>query len=397
MTQNSQTQADSRDPLSIAQQLIRRPSVTPLEAGTLDYLQQLLEPAGFTCHRLTFSEPGTPDVDNLYARIGTDAPHICFAGHVDVVPPGDETRWSAPPFAAELRDGKLYGRGAADMKGGIAAFAAAALAHLSDHDGRISGSISLLITGDEEGPSINGTVKMLQWAADRGETFDHCIVGEPTNPAALGDMIKIGRRGSLSGTLTVHGKQGHVGYPHLADNPIAGMVRLISALLAEPLDRGNDAFQPSNLEFTTLDVGNPAGNVIPAEAVAKFNIRFNNQWTAVSLEAHLRNILEAAARRNEGAVHYTLDCEPSNADAFLTQPGAFTDLVSAAVEKVTGRKPDLSTTGGTSDARFIKNYCPVVEFGLAGGTMHQIDEHILVSDLYGLTDIYRQILRTYLT
>jgi len=375
------------DALAIAQGLIRCPSVTPAEAGALDYLQATLEAAGFRCTRLPFSAEGTPDVDNLYARIGTGGPHLCFAGHCDVVPPGDEATWSVPPFAGEVRDGMLWGRGAADMKGGISCFAAAAIAHV-ERTGMKAGSISLMITGDEEGPAVNGTVKMLRWLAENGEVPDHCIVGEPTNPEALGDMIKIGRRGSLTATLTVRGTQGHVAYPHLARNPIPPLVAMLAALTAEPLDRGTEHFQPSNLEVTTVDVGNPADNVIPAEARAVFNIRFNNAHTAESLMAWIRETCAGAGAGHELAFKVSGDC-------FLTGPGDFTALVSAAVEAATGRVPELSTSGGTSDARFIKDYCPVVEFGLVGQTMHKVDERVAVADMARLTGIYARILDAY--
>ncbi|MEJ1156823.1 succinyl-diaminopimelate desuccinylase [Prosthecomicrobium sp. N25] len=375
------------DPVAIARDLIACPSVTPDAEGAIDRLAAILDGAGFAAEKIVFSEPGTPDVVNLYARIGQGAPHLTFAGHVDVVPPGDPARWRHPPFAAAIEDGELYGRGAVDMKGGIAAFTAAALDHLAEGGNR--GTISFLITGDEEGPSINGTVKLLRWAHDRGERFDACIVGEPTNPERLGDAIKVGRRGSLSGTVTVTGRQGHVAYPHLAENPVPGLVRLISRILAEPLDAGNARFQPSNLEFVSVDVGNPAWNVIPAEARARFNIRFNDGWTRASLEDWLRSRLAEAAA---GAVSWRLDLESPSSDSFLTVDEALVGTLSGAIEAVTGRCPELSTSGGTSDARFVKDYCPVVEFGLVGRTMHQVDERVPLEDLRTLTAIYRRFL-----
>jgi succinyl-diaminopimelate desuccinylase len=381
----------SRDALALAQALIRCPSVTPAEGGALDLLGRVLAEAGFAVERPVFSEAGTPDIQNLYARLGTAAPCLVFAGHTDVVPPGDAGSWRHDPFGGTVADGMLYGRGAADMKGGIACWLAATLAHLEEH-GRPAGSIAFLITGDEEGPAVNGTVKLLDWARARGERFDHCVLGEPTNPAALGDMIKIGRRGSLTGRITVHGRQGHVAYPHRSENPIPGMLRLAAGLLAEPLDGGTAHFDASNLEFTTLDVGNPATNVIPAEARAVFNIRFNDTWTAETLGAEIEARLERAAGN---AVRYTLDLLPSNAPAFLTEPDAFVDLVSDAILAETGRRPALSTTGGTSDARFIKDACPVIEFGLVGETMHQVDECVAVADLERLTAIYRRVLAAY--
>jgi succinyl-diaminopimelate desuccinylase len=340
---------------------------------------------------MTFSEPGTPDVDNLYARIGDTPPHLMVAGHTDVVPPGNDAAWRHPPFAAEVADGLLYGRGAVDMKGGIACAVAAALDHLSAAGGRPKGSISFLITGDEESVAINGTVKLLRWTAERGEKFDHCILAEPSNVESLGDMIKIGRRGSLNGTLIVTGRQAHVAYPHRGENPIRAMVRIIDRLMGEPLDAGNANFQPSNLEFTTVDVGNPTVNLIPGEARARFNIRYNDCHTQASLKA----LVESRAAAAAGSVRHTIAWDASNADVFVTAPGPFTNLVAGAIASVTGRQPELSTSGGTSDARFIKDYCEVVEFGLVGQTMHQVDEHVPVADLQRLTAIYREILQRY--
>ena len=380
------------DALTITRDLIRCPSVTPADAGALGVLEALLKQAGFTTHRITFSEAGTADIDNLYARIGTEGPHITFAGHTDVVPPGDEAAWSLPAFSGEVRDGYIYGRGAVDMKGGIACSVAAALDYLRDHDGQPKGSISFLITGDEEDVSINGTIKLLQWAAERGEKFDHCVLGEPSNQEVMGDCIKIGRRGSQSGTLIVEGRQGHVAYPHRAENPVPDISRLIVALSDEPLDHGSAQFQPSNLEFTSVDVGNTASNVIPGLARAKFNIRYNDCHTQDSLRALVEERL-AKACGNRIRAH--IDWLPSNSKVFLTKPGPFTDLAVAAIESVTGRKPELSTTGGTSDARFIASYCPVIEFGLVGQTMHQIDERASVVDIATLTKIYRGILDRY--
>ena len=380
------------DALTITRDLIRCPSVTPADAGALGVLEALLKQAGFTTHRITFSEAGTADIDNLYARIGTEGPHITFAGHTDVVPPGDEAAWSLPAFSGEVRDGYIYGRGAVDMKGGIACSVAAALDYLRDHDGQPKGSISFLITGDEEDVSINGTIKLLQWAAERGEKFDHCVLGEPSNQEVIGDCIKIGRRGSQSGTLIVEGRQGHVAYPHRAENPVPDISRLIVALSDEPLDHGSAQFQPSNLEFTSVDVGNTASNVIPGLARAKFNIRYNDCHTQDSLRALVEERL-AKACGNRIRAH--IDWLPSNSKVFLTKPGPFTDLAVAAIESVTGRKPELSTTGGTSDARFIASYCPVIEFGLVGQTMHQIDERASVADIATLTKIYRGILDRY--
>ena len=384
------------DPLALARDLVRCPSVTPAEGGALQFLEKTLKAAGFTVHRMTFSEPGADDVENLYARIGTASPHLMFAGHTDVVPPGDEKAWTHPPFAGEVADNELYGRGAVDMKGGIACMMAAALDHLAVNGGKPQkndkGSISFLITGDEESIAVNGTPKLLQWAAVRGEKFDHCILGEPSNVEALGDTIKIGRRGSLNGHLIVAGKQGHVAYPDRADNPIRGLVTIISALQAEPLDDGSALFQPSHLEFTSLDVGNKTVNLIPGEARARFNIRFNDTHTLDSLKAL---IAQRAVKAAGGAIKFALQWEPSNAGVFAVKPGPFTDMVSDAIDKATGRKPKLSTTGGTSDARFISQYCPVVEFGLVGQTMHQVDERVPVADLRALTAVYRTIIERY--
>ena len=379
------------DALSIARELLRCPSVTPADAGALSVLERILKQAGFETHRVTFGEPGTADIDNLYARLGSSAPHITFAGHTDVVPPGDETAWSHGAFSGEVKDGILYGRGAVDMKGGIACSVAAVLDFLAAN-GPPKGSISFLITGDEEDISVNGTIKLLQWAAARGEKFDHCVLGEPSNVEELGDCIKIGRRGSQSGTLYVDGVQGHVAYPQRASNPVPDIARLIVALTDEPLDHGSAQFQASNLEFTSVDVGNKAANVIPAQARAKFNIRFNDHHTQESLRALVdARLAKAAGNRIKARIVW----EPSNSNVFVTKPGPFTDLAVAAIEEITGRRPELSTSGGTSDARFIASYCPVIEFGLVGQTMHQIDERTPVSDLEKLTRVYRGILNRY--
>jgi len=379
------------DPIAIARDLVRCRSVTPEEGGALSFLQGLLARAGFAVHRLVFDEPGTAPVDNFYARIGTAKPNLVFAGHTDVVPAGNEASWAHPPFAGEVAGDKLYGRGAVDMKGGIAAFVAAALDYLSLNGGRPQGSISLLITGDEESVAVNGTIKLLKWAAERGEKFDHCILGEPSNVEVLGDTIKTGRRGSLNGTLIVTGRQGHVAYPERADNPIRGLVTLIAALQA-PLDRGSELFAPSNLEFTSIDVGNPTVNLIPGEARARFNIRYNDRHSQAALKMLIERRAEAAAA---GRVHCAIEWQPSNADVFVTKPGPFTDLAVAAIAEVTGRTPKLSTSGGTSDARFIKDYCPVLEFGLVGQTMHAVDECTPVADLVTLTAVYRRIIERY--
>jgi succinyl-diaminopimelate desuccinylase len=380
------------DPVTIARELVRCRSVTPAEGGALGFIEKLLGGAGFAVERMTFAEPGTAPVENLYARLGNSAPHLVFAGHTDVVPPGDEARWSHPPFAGEIAGGTLFGRGAVDMKGGIACALAAALDHAAARAGNPSGSISFLITGDEEGIAVNGTTKLLRWAADRGERFDHCLLGEPSSATAVGDTIKVGRRGSLNGTLTVTGRQGHVAYPQLAENPIRALTALMTALMAAPLDQGSAHFDPSNLEFTSVDVGNPVVNLIPGEARARFNIRFNDCHTQASLKTLIETRAQAAA---PAQARWRIDWESSNADVFLTEPGAFLDLVVGAIAEIAGRSPKLSTTGGTSDARFIKNYCPVLELGLVGRTMHQTDECTTVADLALLTAVYRRILERY--
>jgi succinyl-diaminopimelate desuccinylase len=382
---------DPTDPIALTQALVRCPSVTPAEGGALALLGSVLRAEGFSVEQPVFSEPGMPDIENLYARIGSEGPVFAIAGHTDVVPPGNLAAWTRDPFAAEIEDGVLYGRGACDMKGGLAAMVAAAIRYRRANPDA-PGSIAFLVTGDEEGPAVNGTIKLLAWADQRGERFDHCLLGEPTNPAAMSDMIKIGRRGSLTGKLTVQGVQGHVGYPHLAQNPIRGMVRLLAGLEASPLDAGTEHFDPSNLEVTTLDVGNPATNVIPAQAKAVFNIRFNDLWTPETLAAEIERRLHEAAGN---AVRYELSFEPTNAVAFLTQPGPFVAMVADAVAAETGKRPALSTTGGTSDARFIKNYCPVVEYGVVGQTMHQVDERVATADLITLERITHRLLTDY--
>src|SRR5215813_158014 len=380
------------DPVVLARELVCCPSVTPAEAGALGILERTLKQAGFAVHRMTFAEPGTAPVENLFARIGSQPPNLAFAGHTDVVPPGDAAAWHHPPFAGEIDGGALYGRGAVDMKGAVACAVAASLDHLAANAGRPKGSISFLITGDEEGVAVNGTVKLLQWAAERGERFDHCLLGEPSNAAAIGDTIKVGRRGSLNGTLVVTGKQGHVAYPERAENPVRGLVKLMGALMATPLDHGSAQFDASNLEFTSIDIGNPVVNLIPGEARARFIIRFNDCHSQTSLKMLIE---KRAADAAAGRIRWHIEWEPSNADSFVTKPGPFVDLVSAAIKEVTAKEAKLSTTGGTSDARFIKNYCPVLEFGLVGQTMHQVDERTAVADLTTLTAVYRKVLDRY--
>ncbi len=350
-----------------------------------------MKAAGFATHRLPFSEPGTPDIDNLYARIGDSAPFLLFAGHTDVVPTGDATKWRVDPFAGEIIDGEIFGRGAADMKGGIAAFAAAAIACIEKHGALKQGSIGFLITGDEEGPP--STARSRCWTGWRGGAKNSTmrIVGEPTNAQSLGDMIKIGRRGSLNGRFFVRGKQGHVAYPERADNPVPHLLALCAALKATPLDEGTDWFDASNLEITSIDIGNAATNVIPGEALVRFNVRFNDLWTPESLAAEIRSRLLSA----RGAEKFELAFDPCNSVSFITEPGPFTELVAKAIEAETGRRPEFSTSGGTSDARFLAKYGPVVEFGLVGKTMHQIDERVPVADIDGLTAIYARILEAY--
>ena len=377
------------DALALAQALIRCPSVTPDDAGALGLLESALKPHGFVCERMVFDADGTPTIDNLYARLGNDGRNLVFAGHTDVVPPGDLKGWSVDPFEARVENGMLIGRGAADMKSAIAAFAAAATSFAPKLK---HGSISLLITGDEEGPSVNGTVKMLKALAERGERLDHCIVGEPTSQARVGDTLKIGRRGSCTGRLRVLGAQGHVAYPHRADNPIPKLVTILAALTSRRLDAGTDHFEPSNLEVTTVDVGNTATNVIPAEARAVFNIRHNDLQTAADLEGWIRSVCDATIAAEGGA--YELDWSVGG-DCFLTQPGDFTELLAEAVADVTGKRPEFSTGGGTSDARFIKNYCAVAELGLAGETMHKVDERVPVADIEALVTIYTRVLERY--
>ncbi len=380
----------THDPAALLKALIACRSVTPADDGAQDWMAEVLTGAGFAVERLTFSAPGTPDVDNLFASIGSGAPHLVFAGHTDVVPAGEEARWSHPPFAGEIAGGALYGRGAVDMKGGIACFMAAALGKLAE-DGQAHGTLSLLITGDEEGPSVNGTEKALAWALEQGQHFDAALVGEPTSRVKLGDTVKTGRRGGLSATITVTGRQGHAAYPHLADNPMHKMIRILDRLERLSLDEGTRDFEPSNLEITSVDTGNPAFNVIPAKAEAKLNVRFNDTWTLESLEAHLRAEIEAAAAEAAGKARVEFKVVRGS-QSFLTEPGPLTDSLSQAIGAVAGIFPSPSTGGGTSDARFFKEVCPVVEFGLVGDTMHQVDERVPLADLAQLTAIYRAFL-----
>ncbi len=383
---------DPTDTIALAQALIRCPSVTPIEGGALTLLEDVLRPAGFTCHRLVMTEPGTPDVDNLYARIGTGGPHLCFAGHTDVVPVGEESRWTRPPFGAEIVDGVLYGRGAADMKGAVACFVVAARDFLKANGGLPRGSLSFLITGDEEGSGINGTVKVLQWMQVRGEVVDGCLVGEPTSAKVPGDEIKIGRRGYMNVEVTVHGKQGHSAYAERADNPIPKLARILDRVSSTPLDTGTARFQPSSVQATLISVPNTATNVIPGAAKANFNIRYNDLHTRESVETWVRARCDQAAAEVNAQLSLRFF---GTGDVFLTEPGTLVDTMREDVRTVTGRTPALTTNGGTSDARFIYKYCPVIELGLVNDTVHGVDERVPVADLLVLTQIYRRFIDDY--
>ncbi len=376
------------DPAALAAALIQRPSVTPRDEGTIPLLAATLESVGFTCHRVEFSDPGSEPILNLYARIGSAGRNFCFAGHTDVVPPGDGTLWRVDPFAGTIVDGALVGRGAADMKGSIACFVAAAQQFLANRGRAFDGSISLLITGDEEGVAINGTRKLLDWLAARGETLDACLVGEPTSAVTLGDTIKIGRRGSLTGHITVHGVQGHTAYPQRADNAAHRIVAMLQALTTAPLDEGTKHFPPSTLQISTIDIGNPATNVIPGSARASFNVRFNDRWSSATVDTWLRQRLDTVGGRYDLTLQIT-------GESFLVPPGPVSAIVATAIERVTGQTPEFNTTGGTSDARFIHHFCPLAEFGLVGQTMHKTDECVTLEDLTALTAIYREILGLY--
>lgn len=374
------------DPVALTQALIRCASVTPEEGGAIKLLEATLAPFGFACRR---ADRG--GIANLFARRGESGPVFGFAGHTDVVPVGDARAWSADPFGAEIRDGVLYGRGATDMKSGVAAFVAAACAEIVE--GALdAGSVALLITGDEEGEADHGTRALLDFMAERGERVDVCLVGEPTSVERLGDVMKIGRRGSLNASIFARGRAGHSAYPERALNPLPPLVALLDRLARAPLDEGTAHFQPSTLALTSVDTGNPASNVIPGAAVARFNIRFNDLHSGASLVDRL----EAACREAEAAsgVSFALETKISG-EAFLTQPGELTELVRNAVEAETGRRPEMTTGGGTSDARFIKNHCPVVEFGLTGRSMHAVNECVAVAEIEQLTAVYRRILKAY--
>jgi succinyl-diaminopimelate desuccinylase len=374
------------DPVALSQRLVRCESVTPHDAGALSLLQDVLESLGFVCHPLDFGESCV--IKNLYARLGEEGPNFCFAGHTDVVPPGAPNDWTHPPFAAEISGDRLYGRGVVDMKGAIACFVAAVSRLLAAHKNEIPGSISLLITGDEEGDAIDGTRKVLEWLVEKGESLDVCLVGEPTNATVLGDTIKIGRRGSLNGRLTVTGTQGHTAYPQLADNPIPRLMKMLDAISETPLDDGTEHFQPSNVEITIIDVDNPAANVIPSSAEGRFNVRFNDHHTSESLSAWMNERCEEVG----GAFDLKVTV---SGEAFITQPGVLSDLIANSVKQVCGETPELNCAGGTSDARFIKDVCPVAEFGLINETAHKIDENARLTDIESLSEIYLKVLEGY--
>ena len=371
----------------LARDLIRCPSVTPAEGGALDLLHSELSQMGFDCTRLPFGE-GPARIDNLFARLGNGQPHFSFAGHTDVVPAGNEAAWSYGPFSGAIEDGLIYGRGAADMKGGIAAFVAAVKRYLET--ATLKGSLSLIITGDEEADAVNGTVKMVDWMRQTDNIPDFCLVGEPTNPDRLGQTIKNGRRGSLTCALTVTGRQGHVAYPHLACNPVPALFAMLEPVNSAELDGGTDYFGPSTAEVTHLTISDPASNVIPDKVSAQFNIRFNTEHSTDSLQGWLDEHFDRVAARL--GVRYEARFW-SNAAPFITESGPHLERVKAAVSAVTGQTPELSTTGGTSDARFISSICPVAEFGLVGRTMHQVDEHVSLSEIETLTDIYVELIR----
>jgi succinyl-diaminopimelate desuccinylase len=378
----------SIEPVALSQALIRCPSVTPRDEGALDTLQEALQSLGFTCHRLPFSEPDTADVDNLYARIGESGPNFCYAGHTDVVPIGNRADWRVDPFAGELAGNEVIGRGAVDMKGAIAAFVAALAKFLEKRGPDFGGSISLLITGDEEDVAINGTRKVLGWLAERGERLDACLVGEPTSEARLGDMIKIGRRGAMNGRISAFGTQGHAAYAQFADNPVHRLVAMLAALLEEPMDAGSDHFEPTSLQITSVDVGNSATNVIPAVAHAVFDCRFSDRQTSQTVLAWMRERLDRAGGR------YRIEPRVSG-ESFLTPPGPLSDVVAAAVRETLAVEPALGTTGGTSDARFIKDHCPHVELGMRNATAHKVDEWVAVDEVRALARVYEAVLNGY--
>ncbi len=373
------------DPVALTQSLIACPSVTPKDAGALEVIKKLLNPLGFKFYDLEFSDVNTPSVKNLYARLGDHAPNFCFAGHTDVVPVGNASAWITDPFAGTITNEIIYGRGTVDMKGAIACFVSAIANFLSETNNQFSGSISLLITGDEEGPAINGTQKLLSWLQEKQEKIEACLIGEPTSEEALGDMIKIGRRGSLNGVITTIGIQGHVAYPHKAGNPIPRLLNFLNVITSKKLDEGTDLFAPSNLEITSIDVGNPAKNIIPATASAHFNIRYNDRHNGQALKQWLQQVAADVAGE------HNLDISVSG-DSFYTSPGKLQEVVIDSIKEVTGESPTISTSGGTSDARFIHKHCSVIELGLLNNTAHQVNEHAAIADIKKLTQIYGQVL-----
>jgi len=380
------------DELQLSKDLIRFPSVTPIDAGAINYLSKKLRQLGFNCKILEFKDKKNPAIKNLYARLGNKRPNLCYAGHTDVVPPGNIKDWTVNPFKPIVKNNYLIGRGANDMKSSIACFLAAVNNFIKNNK-KINGSISFLITGDEEAQAINGTKKVVDYLIKKKEKIDFCIVGEPTNPKKLGEMIKIGRRGSLSCNLELQGSQGHVAYPHLSINPINSLIAICKKLKEKPLDRGNKHFQPSNLEFTGIHVNNKAHNVIPARAKTQFNIRYNNFHTAISLKKMISTTVKKICKKNK--TKYKIEFLASG-DSFLTMPGKTTQMVKRIIKKITKINPVFSTTGGTSDARFIKKIAPCLEFGLVNKTMHRVDECVSVTDLKKLTKIYENIIKEYL-
>ena len=372
--------------LKLAKDLIRKPSITPKDAGAINLLAKNLKSIGFNCKIINFK-----NIKNLYAKLGKSSPNFCYAGHTDVVPPGNVKKWTTNPFKPIVRNNKLIGRGANDMKASIACFVAA-VSRFKNENKNFKGSISLLITGDEEGIAVNGTKRLIKYLKRKREKINFCIVGEPTNPNKLGEMIKIGRRGSLTGRLTIIGSQGHVAYPHRANNPSNTLIKILKKIKDLKLDKGTKNFQPSNLEVTKINIDNHADNVIPGFADAVFNIRFNDKHSSSSLKSKLNKIFKAVTKANKSKFKITYEV---SGEAFLTKPNKTTYMVQNIVKKVTGLKPKLSTSGGTSDARFIKNIAPCLEFGLVGKTMHKVDESVSVSDLKKLTKIYKNILVSY--
>ena len=377
--------------LQLSKDLISFPSVTPVDAGAINYISKKLKQLGFNCRVLVFKDKKNPSIKNLYARLGSKQPNLCYAGHTDVVPPGSINDWTVNPFKPKIKKNHLIGRGANDMKSSIACFISAVSNFLKTNK-KINGSISFLITGDEEAQAINGTKKVVDYLIKKKEKIDFCIVGEPTNPKRLGEMIKIGRRGSLSCKLEILGTQGHVAYPHLSENPINSLIAVCNKLKEKPLDKGNKHFQASNLEFTAINVDNKAHNVIPARAKTQFNIRYNNHHTSVSLKKKITSIVRSICKKNK--TRYKIEFLVTG-DSFLTKPGSTTQMAKRIIKKITKINPVFSTTGGTSDARFIKKIAPCLEFGLVNKTMHRVDECVSLSDLKKLTKIYNKILIEY--